>query len=88
MIICDCSCITSEEITLVKSKVGFAGYIFFICIKINSTINMFICVSPKVILNHSQGHTYCTRGHGGEERMGRPRISPCRPSTPCVTVDK
>lgn len=33
MIICDCSCITSEELTLVKSKVGFAGYIFSYALK-------------------------------------------------------
>ena len=74
MIICACSCIISEEITLVRAKIIFAGYIFFIHIKINGAINMFICASSKIILNNSQGYTYHTQGHGDEEQMGRPRI--------------
>jgi len=52
----DCSCVSSEEKPLIKSNVEFSGYMFFMHIKINRALKLFINVSYKIILSSSMGY--------------------------------
>ena len=52
----DCSCVSSEEKLLIKSNVEFSGYMFFMHIKINGALKLFINVSSKIILSSSMGY--------------------------------
>lgn len=69
-------------------------FVFFIHITINETIKMFICASPKRILNQSQGHMPLTLECDGEEQtvvwpwLDLGSDPPSTPSAPHVTAGK
>ena len=60
-----CSWVLFEEKPLIKSNVEFSGYMFFMPIKINGALKMFINVSSKIMLKSCMWYVNQTRTRWG-----------------------